>query len=164
MSVIHEWRCAGHGAFEGPEGKCPYGCPSRFVVKEFRTPPHFHDGRTANIDRTLEGLADSVGLTDMSNKSGSVMNSQRKTNQPDFSPQWIDIPHATPGWSRREGERSPVVMASDIGMQPANIVETFQKAGVISSTAQDFHGRGPTLAASREAGLLQGVAKREELE
>ncbi len=161
---IFELMCAAHGPVENTELACPFGCPARFVVREFRTAPHYHDGRTANIDRTLDGLADSVGLTDMSNRNGSVMNSQRPRQGPDWSPKWIDIPHATPGWSRREGEKSPVVMAGELGMQPANIVETFQKAGVISSSAADFHGRGPTLAASKEANLLVGVAKREELE
>jgi hypothetical protein len=164
MAIIKEWRCAAHGEFEGPEGICPRGCPKRFVVQEIRTPPAYHDGRTANIDRTLDGLADSVGLTDLSNRNGSVMNSQRKSQGPDFSPRWFDIPHATPGWSQREGEKSPVVMAGEMGMQPANVVDVFSKAGVIGAGAEDFHGRGPSLAASKEANLLVGVAKREELE
>jgi hypothetical protein len=164
MAIIKEWRCAAHGEFEAPEGICPRGCPKRFVVQEIRTPPAYHDGVTRNTDQTLRALADEHGLSDMSNRNGSVMNSQRARQGPDFAPKWIDIPHATPGWSRREGEKSPVVMASDIGMQPANVVDVFSKAGVIGAGAEDFHGRGPSLAASKEANLLVGVAKREELE
>lgn len=163
MAILKEFRCAAHGEFESTEHACPQGCPARFVVQEFRTAPHFHNGRTANIDRTLDGLAESVGLTDMSNRNGSVMNSQRarQGDGPDFSPKWLDIPHATPGWSRR-GETSPVVGVDSIGQAgdlpgaPANIMEKFKAAGITLP--------GPTLAASKAAGLFVGSAKREELE
>lgn len=156
MAIIKEWRCAGHGPFEGPEGKCPWGCPPRFVVQEFRTAAAYHDGTTANTDRTLRGLADSVGLTDMSNRNGSVMNSQRKANGPDFSPRWIDIPHASPGWSQRQ-EKSPIVTPDQVGgMTAGNVMDEFK--------AQGINLPGPTLAASKAAGLLMGAARKEDLE
>lgn len=160
MPIIKEWKCAAHGSFEGPEGICPHGCPLRFVVQEFLTPPAIHDGTTAYTDRTLQGLADSVGLTDMSNRNGSVMNSQR-SNTPkglDFSPKWVDIPHASPGWSQRQ-EQSPIVTPEQVGqpgLQAANIVDEFKKQGI--------HLPGPTLAASEKAGLLVGRVARETLE
>lgn len=158
MPIMKEWRCAAHGSFESPEGKCPQGCPKRFVVQEFLTPPAIHDGKTAYTDATLRGLADSVGLTDMSNRNGSVMNSQRPTGPKglDFAPKWVDIPHASPGWSQRE-ERSPVVTPQEIGgMTGANVIDEFKKQGI--------HLPGPTLAASEKAGLLVGRASRESLE
>jgi hypothetical protein len=164
MAILKEYRCAAHGEFESTEHACPLGCPARFVVQEIRTPPAYHDGITRNTDQTLRQLADEHGLTDMSNRNGSIMNSQRpqSSDGPDFSPKWLDIPHATPGWSRREGEKSPVVAmdsmghAGDLPGAPANIIEKFKNAGV--------HLPGPTLRASKEAGLLVGSAKREELE
>lgn len=158
MAVIKEWKCAAHGEFEGPEQKCPFGCPKRFVVQEFRTAAAVHDGTTAYTDATLRGLADSVGLTDMSNRNGSVMNSQRPTGPKglDFSPKWVDIPHASPGWSQRQ-EQSPVVHAGEIGnMTAGNVVDEFKKQGIQLP--------GPTLAASEKAGLLVGRASRESLE
>jgi hypothetical protein len=169
---IFEMRCAAHGPYESTDKKCPHGCPDRFQVQEIRTPPAYHNGRTAYTDATLRGLADSCGLTDMKNdKDGSSVMSQQTRPQNkdglDFSPRWVDIPHAAPGWSRREGERSPVVMPEQVGqpgLQAANIVKQFQDANVIGTTAEDFRGRGPSIAASKAANQLFGVAKREELE
>jgi hypothetical protein len=158
MAIEREWKCAAHGEFTGPDQKCPHGCPTRFVVQEFRTAIAVHDGTTAYTDRTLQGLADSVGLTDMSNKNGSVMNSQRSTTPKglDFSPKWVDIPHASPGWSQRQ-EQSPIVHAGEIGnMTAGNVIDEFKKQGINLS--------GPTLAASERAGLLVGRAPRESLE
>jgi hypothetical protein len=130
------------------------------VIQEFRTAPFVHDGTTAYTDRTLQGLADSVGLTDMRNdKDGSsVMSNQRKPGPKglDFSPKWVDIPHASPGWSQRQ-EQSPVVHAGEIGnMTAGNVVDEFKKQGISLP--------GPTLAASERAGLLVGRAPRESLE
>jgi hypothetical protein len=160
MAIVIEFRCAAHGEQEGPELKCKYGCPKRFVIQEFRTAPFVHDGTTAYTDATLRGLADSVGLTDMSNRNGSVMNSQRSTTPKglDFTPKWVDIPHASPGWSQRQ-EQSPIVTPEQVGqpgLQAANIMDEFKKQGI--------HLPGPTLAASERAGLLVGRAAREELE
>jgi hypothetical protein len=162
MAAILELKCAAHGEFESTEFACPHGCPKRFVVQEFRTPNAIHDGTTAYTDRTLRGLADSVGLTDMRNdKDGSsVMANQRNTGTrgPDFSPRWVDIPHASPGWSQRQ-EQSPIVTPEQVGqpgLQAANIVDEFKKQGI--------HLPGPTLAASEKAGLLVGRASRESLE
>lgn len=160
MAAILELKCAAHGEFESTTFACPYGCPKRFVIQEFRTAPFVHDGTTAYTDRTLQGLADSVGLTDMSNRNGSVMNSQRNNNPKglDFSPRWVDIPHASPGWSQRQ-EQSPIVTPEQVGqpgLQAANIMDEFKKQGI--------HLPGPTLAASERAGLLVGRAAREELE
>lgn len=155
MAVMKEWKCAAHGEFESVEGVCIYGCPKRFVVQEIRTAPNVQDSRTANTDQTLRALADEHGLTDMSNRNGSVMNSQRTqgNNGPDFSPRWVDIPHAKPGWSRREGETSPVVTPDQVGgMTGANVMDEFKKQGITLP--------GPTLAASKAAGLFVGAANR----
>lgn len=159
MAAILELKCAAHGEFESTEFACPHGCPKRFVVQEFRTAPSIHDGTTKHTDATLRGLADSVGLTDMSNRNGSVMNSQKPNPNHrglDFSPKWLDIPHASPGWSQRE-ERSPVVTPGEIGgMTGANVIDEFKKQGI--------NLPGPTLEASARAGLLVGRASRESLE
>jgi hypothetical protein len=160
MAAILELKCAAHGEFESTEFACPHGCPKRFVVQEFRTPNAIHDGVTANTDRTLRGLADSVGLTDMRNTDGtSVMSNQRPNPNHkglDFSPKWVDIPHASPGWSQRQ-EKSPVVTPGEVaGMTAGNVIDEFKKQGI--------HLPGPTLAASEKAGLLVGRASKESLE
>lgn len=168
---IYEMRCAAHGPYESTEKKCPHGCPDRFQAQEIRTAPSYHDGRTKYTDGVLRGLADSCGLTDMKNdKDGSsVMSHQTKQRDPnglDFSPRWVDVPHAAPGWAQR-GEKSPVIYADQVGqpgMQAENIVKKFQDAGVISSTADDFHGRGPSIAASKEKNLFVGHARAEDLQ
>ena len=159
MAAILELKCAAHGEFESTTFACPHGCPKRFVVQEFRTPNAIHDGTTAHTDATLRGLADSVGLTDMSNRNGSVMNSQKPNPQHrgmDFSPRWLEVPHASPGWSQRQ-EKSPVVTPGELGnMTPGNVIAEFKKQGI--------HLPGPTLAASEKAGLLVGRASKESLE
>lgn len=168
---IYEMRCAAHGPYEASEKRCPYGCPDRFQVQEIRTAPSYHDGRTKYTDGVLRGLADSCGLTDMKNdKDGSSVMSQqtrpKNKDGPDFSPRWIDVPHAAPGWSQREGERAPVVYPEQLGHanQQSNIMEEFKKAKIIGQDASDFHGTGPTIAASKERKLFVGHAKAEDLQ
>jgi hypothetical protein len=161
MAITIEMRCAGHGEVENTELRCPHGCPPRFVVREFRTAPMINGEQTKHTDGTLRGLAESVGLTDLSNRDGSSVMSNQRRNTPkglDFSPRWVDVPHASPGWSQRD-ERSPVVTPEQIGqpgLQGANVIDEFRKQGI--------NLPGPTLAASERAGLLVGRASREELE
>ena len=104
MAILREYRCKAHGEFEAYAPECPYGCSARFVTVEIRTAPAYHNGRTANTDRNLRGLAEQAGLTDMKNdpKSGeSVMDGVRRGN---FAAQWGKTP---------EGK----VSAADFGVQ-----------------------------------------------
>ena len=92
MAVIHEWRCLAHSAFEGPEGICPHGCTT--VIREFRTAPGTRSARTKGTDRNLERLAARHGLTDMSNRNGSVGGTRAAraaANNP-FAATWGEIP------------------------------------------------------------------------
>lgn len=88
MPVIKEWRCLAHTTFDNSTGVCPHGCTT--VVREFRTAPGTRSSRTKVADGALEHLAKRFGLTDMSNRSGSVGGSRRQ--RPDFSPVWGDMP------------------------------------------------------------------------
>lgn len=101
MATIKEFRCFAHGEFESTEKTCPHGCPTDFVVQEFRTPPKIKSAGTKVVDAQLRGLAQDFGLSDLKNdKDGtSVMQSIRKGE--DFSPKFVPIPHAKPGWSQR---------------------------------------------------------------
>lgn len=111
MAVLKEWRCAAHGAFEGPEPDCGAGCPPAFIKQEFRTPPGIKSGGTKFVDAQLRGLAQDYKLSDIKNdKDGSsVMQSIRKGE--DFSPKFVDIPHPEPGWTKR-GEKPHAVSPS----------------------------------------------------
>lgn len=87
MPTVKEWRCAAHGAFEGPIGECPYGCKGT-VHREFRTPPAFRSERTGSIDSTLANLAARHGMSDITNRGGvaakrmsGAQESQRKDLQ-----------------------------------------------------------------------------------
>ena len=107
MAILKEYRCKAHGEFEAYAPECPYGCSARFVEREFRTAPAYHDGKTARTDRNLRGLAEQAGLTDMRNdpKSGeSVMAATKRGN---FKPQWGAVPEGKVG-------------AADFGVQPDN--------------------------------------------
>jgi hypothetical protein len=118
MAVVKEYRCAAHGPFEGTEQACPYGCPPRFVVREFRSAPAFQAKRTRNIDGTLRGIASDFGLTDMKNdpKGGvSVMQALRSGKVQRSN--WLKLNHAEPGFSSR-GDQAPVFKPESMGFQP----------------------------------------------
>lgn len=74
MAVMKEYICLGHGIFESTEPFCPSGCNT--VNRIFLTAPGIRSQRTGNIDRTLVEVAKDLGLTDMSNRNGSVANSR----------------------------------------------------------------------------------------
>lgn len=88
MAVVKEFRCLAHGPFDAREARCPHGCTT--VLREFRTAPGGRSARTKAADGALEHLAKRFGLSDMSNRSGSVGGSRRQ--RPDFSPVWGDMP------------------------------------------------------------------------
>ena len=71
MMVLDDYKCLAHGLFESHDGKCPMGCGGALVSKVFLKAPAYHMGRTSSIDRTLRGLADDYGLTDMNNQNGT---------------------------------------------------------------------------------------------
>lgn len=74
MKPVKEWKCEAHGYFESTRPECPYGCTT--VVRVHLTPPAIRtSGRTANIDNTLNRLAAHHGMTDISNRNGSVASS-----------------------------------------------------------------------------------------
>lgn len=57
-----------HGVFASAKAVCPHGCDT--VERVFVTAPATRSARTANIDRTLNSLARSHGMTDISNPGG----------------------------------------------------------------------------------------------
>lgn len=126
MAILKEFRCKAHGEFESYSPKCPYGCSDRFVEREIRSVPAYHNGRTANTDRNLRGLAEQAGLTDMRNdpKSGeSVMAGARRG---DYSAQWSKVP---------EGK----VSAADFGVQGDSQI----KPGMFGKTLPTAMRRDP---------------------
>lgn len=88
MPVTKEWKCLAHGSFTGPNPVCVHGCTT--VIREFLTAPGGRSARTKAADGALEHLAQRFGLSDMSNRSGSVGGSRRQ--RPDFSPVWGQMP------------------------------------------------------------------------
>lgn len=82
MAVLREFRCTAHDyEFESMEETpaCPYGCSSKFVVLEFRTPFGVGTQRTSTIDRLQRDLASDYGMTDMRNdRDSSVMSQTRR--------------------------------------------------------------------------------------
>jgi hypothetical protein len=71
MAVVNDYKCLAHGLFESRSGKCPHGCGKAMVEIVFLKAPGMVTGRTHNIDRTLQGLADDHGLSDMNNQGGT---------------------------------------------------------------------------------------------
>lgn len=84
MGVLRDWSCKIHGTFESSElaPKCRFGCNT--VEPIFLRAPAVRTGqRTKNIDNTLTQLAADFGLSDLSTKNGSVMNSIPLHSKPD---------------------------------------------------------------------------------
>lgn len=91
MAVKREFTCLAHGAFEATEAKCPYGCTAA-VSREFRTAPAGHSSKTKATDAALERLAMRFGMTDISNRNGTVAASKKGPGGLDFSPIWKEVP------------------------------------------------------------------------
>lgn len=90
MAIVKELKCLAHGPFESTakDPVCPYGCT--VVIREFRTAPGTRSTKTKQSDAALERLAKRFGLSDMSNKNGSVANSRKERNP--MTPQWAAMP------------------------------------------------------------------------
>lgn len=75
MGVTKEFRCKAHGPFESDKKNpsCPFGCDPSVIERAFYTPPGLSSARTKSIDRTLESVAKSHGLTDMNNRGGAAV-------------------------------------------------------------------------------------------
>lgn len=118
---MKEWRCAAHGEFDAYEPVCPFGCSSRFVKQEIRTPPSIRHNGTRNTDNLTQQLANDFNLPDLSSKDGdSVMTNLRKKDwkkMQGIPPSvWTGgVPHAPEGWSQR-GEAAPVFDPSGVGL------------------------------------------------
>lgn len=94
MAVIKEYSCLAHGPFEAAEPICPHGCTTA-VKRQFFTAPGTRSAKTKASDVALERLARRFGLSDISNRKGSVMESRRgfgKIGGMDFSPVWGTMP------------------------------------------------------------------------
>lgn len=89
MAVVKEWRCLAHGPFDGAEGVCPSGCTT--VVREFRSAPGGRSDKTRATDAALQRLATRFGYTDISNRKGSVAQSQGKPKM-EMKPEWVPMP------------------------------------------------------------------------
>lgn len=116
MAVTHDWECEMHGAFEAkrpentPSGKartprCPHGCHSQFVHLVFLKAVGTRSNVTKYTDAEMYALAKSYGMTDIANNRGgdasSVVNTALQNgDRKDSGALWIDVPHASPGFSR----------------------------------------------------------------
>lgn len=66
MAIIHEWKCAVHGPFEGSHPICPeFGCDSESVVKEIRTPRGFKSDATKRTDAGVKRTAEVYRQSDI---------------------------------------------------------------------------------------------------
>lgn len=120
MAVLKEFRCKAHGAFEefvkaDETPKCPKGCSSRFVVREFRTAPAIRGAATGRLDGLQKELAHDFGLPDLKvgrDDGKSVMENLRSGT--DFSTRWVDVPG-----KQASGTPTPV-SAQNFGMMDGN--------------------------------------------
>lgn len=63
--VLHDYHCSVHSYFEGWEPKCPIkGCQGE-VTMVFLQPVSVKSDATKNADKTLRGLAEDFGMTDI---------------------------------------------------------------------------------------------------
>lgn len=128
MAILRDYECAAHGTFESFEPRCPAGCPDRYVKLVFLKPVGTRSRGTRVMDQQLRGLADDYKLPDIKNdKDGSsVMESIKKGE--DFSPRFVPLQHAAPGWSQR-GEKPTATPAAPLlmGKPGENTIERYNK-------------------------------------
>jgi hypothetical protein len=146
MGILRDWQCRAHGNFESSEESplCPYGCDT--VEKIFLQPAVFRSNRTANIDRTLESLAKSHGLTDMNNRGGHAVRrpSTDQVRQQDEFNRFIHERYGD-GWGQ-------IPKGGTLNVKTKEI--TGAGPGVGAALAQ-YHGRADNvLSEVREAGAL----------
>lgn len=71
MSVMKEWECRLHGAFESTHPLCPeIGCDSEDVKRVFLTPPTISDGMLKRFDRGIKRSVDMYGLKNLRSARG----------------------------------------------------------------------------------------------
>src|ERR1700690_107549 len=83
--MIKEWFCMAHGRFESEEALCPYGCTT--VERRFYTAPGTRSAGTKLVDGVFMDFANERGMTDLSNRNGTIGNS-RNTPPPNLMPHW----------------------------------------------------------------------------
>ena len=69
MAIVKEWTCMAHGAFDGPDQKCPHGCGASMVQRAFRTAPAIQSSGYRTINTTMQALAAEHGLSDIRNRA-----------------------------------------------------------------------------------------------
>ena len=137
MGVLRDWTCLGHGNFESSEDEplCPVGgCNT--VRKVFLQPPGFTSSRTQNIDRTLDSLARSHGMTDIQNRGGRAAKGE------------------TPG-QRQRAEEFNAYVREKYGSNWQSVA----KGGTMNAQTKEITGTGPGAAAS----LAQYHAKPDDV-
>jgi hypothetical protein len=72
MAVLNDYVCMAHGEFESRTGKCPHGCSKQMVSLVFRQAPGLLTSFGKGVDKTLRGLANDHGLTNLSNNQGTT--------------------------------------------------------------------------------------------
>ena len=79
--VLKDYHCTEHGYFEGWEERCPIkGCHGAVSVV-FLQPVSLKSDRTKKADKTLKGLAQDFGMTDIkSTKEGEHQTGYIKRN------------------------------------------------------------------------------------
>jgi hypothetical protein len=133
MGVNKEWRCTGHDyGFESREDKprCPFGCSSKFVVQEFRTPVGIRSGGTRIQDEMTKQLADDYRMTDMRNgDDGESVKASTRTEsggtkvvgQQKSKAYWEPgLFQPKPGWAQR-GEPEPSFNARAAGIKDGGV-------------------------------------------
>jgi hypothetical protein len=83
VGVLRDFSCKAHGTFESKDAKpkCPHGCNSIEPIF-LKAPAVRTNGKTKRMDKTFDSLAKQFGLTDMSTRNGSVMNSIKPHSRP----------------------------------------------------------------------------------
>lgn len=65
MAALKDYKCEKHGYFESRKAECPMkGCDATVHVV-FLQPPGLKSDRTKNTDKTLKGLAQDFGMTNL---------------------------------------------------------------------------------------------------
>lgn len=152
MGILRDFQCYAHGVFESSEEAplCPQGCDT--VERVFLQPPAFNSTRTQNIDRTLESLAKSHGMSDIGPAAIRRKQMRAEQEQQRFA-EFCQRRYGGIGWGDMPQGGNLNVQTKKIDGSGPGALGAVQSAGATGSV--DLEASRPMLEAARKPVLVR---------
>jgi len=115
MAVKRDYKCDQHGFFEAWEPVCPNGCEHGINVVFLRAPSYM-SARTKTADRSLKGMAQEFGMSNIkSTREGESQQGYFTRNNAPVSKQEQEMREARPGDNAIWGGGGGISMSNVMG-------------------------------------------------